>query len=91
LKWFIGSIFILSIGTYFLALYIGDILDSFSSLKKYFFKIFPRPSNKKEKALPQLITLPSSEDDDIPSPSVWRKRFEFNKTAEVDVEEAKEK
>jgi hypothetical protein len=95
LKWFIGSIFILSVGTYFLAFYIQMILDSFSSLIKFFKifrqKIFRRPSNKKGKPPPQLITSPSSEDDETPSSSLWRKIFEFDKTAEADVEEAKEK
>jgi hypothetical protein len=89
LKWFIGSIFILSVGTYFLAFYIQMILDFLSSPIK-FFKIFQRPSNKKGKPPPQLITSPSSEDSETPSSSLWRKIFECDKTAETDVEEAKE-
>jgi len=79
----------LSVGTYFLAFYIQMILDFLSSLIK-FFKISQRPSNKKGKP-PPLIPSPSSEDDEIPSSSLWRKIFEFDKTAEADVEEAKEK
>jgi hypothetical protein len=83
-KWFIASIFILSVGTYFLAFYIQIILDFLWDFTNFFVNLFTCQLGRADKT-PRL-TSPDSDDDETSSSSLWSRLFEWEKADDYDLE-----
>jgi hypothetical protein len=83
LGWFLGSIAILSAGTYFLAYYVDHILNMAIAVANYFWWPSPRAPNE----VSERAQEKTNKKDNRPPPNLWRNR---KRSRDTDVERGKE-